>query len=147
MSIFKFLWPYKEDPNKIEDIKYNGQPIGKVVNIETTDEGVIVTGEFTPEFTEGPDYKKLFLEPDRGFYSLGPIVPTDHTLQSYSQADVEMTMALFNKKYDDDHGWIKPGTRMGCLTVILASLGLWFVVYFIIHWVVTGDAFPILNWG
>lgn len=146
MGIFKFRWPYKEDPATIENIKYNGQPIGKVIGIENTDEGVIVTGEFSPEFTEGPDYKKLFIEPDRGFYSLGPI-PTDQTMQDYAKADIEMTMALYNVKYDDGHGWIKPGTKWGCATVILASIGLWFLVYFIIHWLVTGHPFPILNWS
>lgn len=154
MSIFKFRWPYKDDPRKIKNINYNGQPIGTVTDIENTDDGIIVTGEFSQEFTEGPDYKKLFIEPDVGFYSLGPIPANPKNYLEYSAADAELTMSLYQAgregreqdAYDAAHGWIKPGTRMGCLTVILASLGLWVFIYFVLHWMITGQAFPIFEW-
>jgi len=146
MSLFKFLWPYKEDPNKIENINYGGRPIGTVVNVETTDEGVIVTGEFTKEFTEGPDYKKLFIEPEKGFYSLGPIPADPKNYVDYCKADAEMTMALYGVHPELEQHWIhKPGTKWGCLMAILAGIGFWFLVYVILHWIITGSG-ALLEW-
>lgn len=73
MKQIKFRWPYKGKLSRDSHINYNGRPIGQVTNIEETEDGLVVTGEFTKEFTEGPDYERLFIEPDKGFYSLGPI--------------------------------------------------------------------------
>ena len=147
MKIFKFKWPYKESVSDISEIKYNGQPVGKILEVEETDEGIIVTGQMFEEFIESPEYKKLFLDTDdMAAYSLGPFP----TMEEYAKADIDLTMSLFpvwDKQYDDNHGWIKPGTRMGCATVILASLGLWIVVYFMLHWLITGQAFPIFDWS
>ena len=147
MNIFKFLWPYKEDPTEIRHIKYDGRPIGHVIDVEETEEGLIVTGQFTPEFTEGPDYKKLFIEPDRGFYSLGPIPAKPDNYVDYCKGDAEMTMALYgvHPEYTDG-SWIKPGTKWGCLTIVLASLGFWFLVYLILHWIITGNG-ALFDWS
>ena len=147
MKQIKFRWPYKGKLSRDSHINYNDRPIGQVTNIEETEDGLVVTGEFTKEFTEGPDYERLFIEPDKGFYSLGPIPANPDNYIEYSKADAEMTMALYGVHPDVEGSWIKPGTKWGCLTVILASIGLWVLIYTIIHWIVTGEILPTLDWS
>lgn len=144
MSIFKFKWPYKGKLSKDSEVKVAGQPIARVIDVEETEEGIYVTAEFyDPESKEA----KLITGFDPAGLSLGPIPANDGTLPGYAKADAEMTMALYGVHPEYTEGsWIKPGTKWGCLTVILASLGLWVVVYFILHWLITGQAFPIFDW-
>lgn len=135
MSIFKFKWPYKGKLTKDSEIKSNGQPIARILNIEETEEGVFVTGEFyDPESKEA----KLITGFDPAGYSLGPFSTAPETLPAYSKWDAELTLALYgvNKEYNME---IKPGTKWGCLIIILASLGFWFVVYVLLHWIITGN--------
>lgn len=148
MSIFKFNWPYAGKLSKESEVKVAGQPIARVIDIEETPEGIVVTAEFyDPESKEA----KLVLGIDPTFgLSLGP----NPTMQDYAKADAELTMSMYQSNregreqdaYDAAHGWIKPGTRMGCLTVILASIGLWILIYFFLHWAITGEAFPLFEW-
>ncbi len=85
MKQIKFRWPYKGKLSRDSHINYNGRPIGQVTNIEETEDGLVVTGEFTKEFTEGPDYERLFIE--------------------YTKADAEMTMALYGVHPDVEKIW------------------------------------------
>lgn len=151
MKIFKFKFPgFRKD--QIEDLplKYHGMPIGQIIDVEETPEGLIVTGQLSEEAAQDPLIQGMFFDTQSlHALSVGPGSAFGFDkMRDYAKADAEMTMALYgvHPEYTDG-SWIKPGTKWGCLTVILASLGLWFVVYFIIHWLVTGDAFPILNWG
>ena len=105
MKQIKFRWPYKGKLSRDSRINYNGRPIGQVTNIEETEDGLVVTGEFTKEFTEGPDYERLFIEPDKGFYSLGPIPANPDNYIEYTKADAEMTMALYGVHPDVEKIW------------------------------------------
>lgn len=144
---FSFKWPYKEDPNDIKNIKLDGKPVGHVTAIADTEDGVIVTGEFTEEFRQSAAYKKLFVDPDMSYYSLGPIPANpENYLQDYAKADVEMTMALYGVHPEMEEAWIHPGNWWKRLILLLAALGLWFVIYVVLHWLITGNG-ALFDWS
>ncbi len=74
MKIFKFKFPgFTKD--QIEDlpIKYRGQPIGKILDVEETEEGLIVIGQFNDDIASEPAFKHMFLDTDDLMaLSLGP---------------------------------------------------------------------------
>lgn len=154
MKIFKFKFPgfSKEEVEELP-IKYKGQPIGRILDVEETEDGLIITGQFNEDIAAEPAFKHMFLDTDDlAAFSLGPMIPAE-TLAEYSEADVRMTMELYNQRFNDcmdeqpaDHWIWKPGTKWGCLMVILAALGFWFVMYVLLHWFLTGNG-ALFDWS
>lgn len=58
--IFKFKFPgFTKDEINDLPIKYKRQPIGKILEVEETDEGLIVTGQFNEDIAAEPASPKI----------------------------------------------------------------------------------------
>ncbi len=139
MKIFKFRLPFqgfRKDEVERLPIKYQGRSVGKIIDVQETEDGLYVTGQLDDDLVDDPAFKHTLFGTD-GQYFLSIHGTVTESMQDYAKADVKLTNRLYPTMYlppdlEPGHSH-KSDTTLGWLMVVLATLIFWFVVYMLIH--------------